>query len=164
MKRTLLLTISLLCAGCGASRQAARSAETLVRDTAAAGTSEMTADRTVQEQTATGQEFDEEVITVTTLYDTSQPADPATGTPPVKARTAQTRRTAVRTRQETAAAGAETRTQRTSQATAERSELNAAAETTVRRGMNGMQRLLCTGGLLAAAAAAVWLLLRRRLR
>lgn len=94
MKRTLLLTISLLCAGCGASRQAARSAETLVRDTAAAGTSEMTADRTVQEQTATGQEFDEEVITVTTLYDTSQPADPATGTPPVKARTAQTRRTA----------------------------------------------------------------------
>lgn len=95
MKRTLLLTISLLCAGCGASRQAARSAETLVRDTAAAGTSEMTADRTVQEQTATGQEFDEEVITVTTLYDTSQPADPATGTPPVKARTAQTRRTAV---------------------------------------------------------------------
>ena len=99
MKKILFLTISLL-AGCSASKQAMKSSETLFRDTMTTETTDTTTDRTEQELTATEQERDEEVITATTVYDTSQPIDPTTGTPPVKVYTEQIRRTSTKARQE----------------------------------------------------------------
>ena len=164
MKRTLLLTISLACAGCGVSRQAAKSARTLVRDTTSVGTTITADDRTGRTQHAACREQDEEVMTETLVFDTSLPADPATGLPPLRQRTTQTRRTATRTRQQTAAESAETRTRSVSREKAGHMELKSAAETASRRGMTAAQRTLCTLGLLSAAAVAAWLLLRRWLR
>ena len=160
MKKILFLTISLLLAGCCASQQTAKSAETVSRNTATTESTETTTDRTEQTQTVVKQERDEEVITVTTEYDTSLPADPATGTPPVKVRTTQVRRTATKARQEEKTESVETETQVSSQETVGHSESEAIVETTSRHGMNGVQRVLCTIGLLAIIGIAGWLLWR----
>lgn len=161
MKKILFLTISLLLAGCAASRLTVKSAETAFRDTATTESTETTTDRTEQTQTSAEQERDEEVITVTTIYDTSQPVDPATGTPPVKAHTTQLRRNTTKARQEAKIEGQETEMQIADKETIEHAERNAAVETTSRRGMNGTQRLLCTIGLLTVTGIAGWLLWRR---
>lgn len=158
MKKILFLTISLLLAGCCASRQTVKSAETVSRDTAATESTATTTDRTEQTQTAAEQERDEEIITVTTIYDTSQPVDPATGTPPIKAHTTQLRRNTTKARQETKIESLETAIQTASKETAEHTERDAAVKTISRRGMNGTQRLLCTIGLLAVAGIAGWFL------
>ncbi|WP_304721281.1 hypothetical protein [uncultured Alistipes sp.] len=160
MKKILFLTISLLLAGCGASRQVMKTAETGVCDMTSTEMAETTTDRTKLEQTSAEQERNEEVIIVTTEYDTSQPADPATGTPPVKVRTMQVRRTATKARQEEKTESAETETQVSSQETVGHSESEAIVETTSRRGMSGVQRILCTIGLLAIIGIAGWLLWR----
>lgn len=160
MKKILFLTISLLLASCGASRQTAKSVETVSRDTATTESTAATTDRTEQTQTATEQERDEEVITVTTIYDTSQPVDPATGTPPVKVHTMQMRCNTTKTRQEAKIESRETEMQIADKETIEHAKRNAAVETTNRRSMNGIQRLLCTFGLLVIVGIAGWLLWR----
>lgn len=160
MKKILFLTISLLLAGCGASRQAMKSTETAVCDMTATETVETTADRTELEQTSAEQERNEEIITVMTEYDTSLPVDPTTGTPPVKVRTTQVRRTTTKALQETKTESAETETQVSSRETVGHSESEAVVETTSRHGMNGVQRILCSIGLLAIVGIAGWLLWR----
>lgn len=161
MKKMLFPTISLLLAGCGASRQAAKSAETIFRDTATVGTAETASGRTEQKRTTAEQERDEAFVIVTTEYDTSRPVDPTTGTPPVKVRTERLQRTATKTRQKAASESEETETKRSGQETTGHTEQTAVFETTNRRGLNGVQRILCTIGLLAIAGIAGWLLLRR---
>ncbi len=161
MKKTLFLTISLLLAGCGASRQALKSADTFVCDTVAAETTGTTADRTELEQTSAEQERNEDIITVTTEYDTSLPVDPTTGTPPAKVRTTQVRRTATKVRQEAKTESAETETQVFGRETVGHSEGAAVVETTSRRGMTGVRRILCAAGVLALGGAAGWLAARR---
>lgn len=161
MKKILFLTISLLLAGCCASRQTAKSAETVFRDAATTESTETTADRAEQTQTVAEKERDKEVITVTTIYDTSRPTNPETGTPPVKVYTEQIRRTTAKARQEAKIESQETEMQTASKETAEHAERDAAVETTSRRGMNGTQRLLCTIGLFAVVGIAGWLLWRR---
>lgn len=156
----LLLTISLLLAGCSASRQATKSSETLFRDATTVEAAEATTDRMEQEQTAAEQERDEEVITVTTVYDTSRPTDPMTGAPPVRVYTEQIRRTSTKARQEARIERAETETQKTSQETVEHSEQTTIVEATRRQGMNAVQRILCSIGLLAVAGFAGWSLRR----
>lgn len=160
MKKILFLTISLLLAGCGASRQTMKSTETAVCDMTATEMVETTTDRTELEQTFAEQERNEEVITVTTEYDTSLPVDPTTGTPPVKVRTTQVRRTATKARLEEKTESAETETQVSSRETVGHSESEAVVETTSRHGMNGVQRILCTFGLLTIVGIAGWLLWR----
>lgn len=160
MTKILFLTISLLLTGCGASRQAMKSTETFVCDTVAAETTETTTDRTELEQTSAEQERNEDIITVTTEYDTSLPVDPTTGTPPVKVRTTQVRRTATKVRQDTKTESTETETQVSSQEMVGHSEGAAVIEMTSRRGMNGVQRTLCTIGLFAIVGIAGWLLWR----
>lgn len=150
----------ILAFGCNASRQTVKSTETVSRNTVTAENTKTTIDRTVQEQTIAEQERDEEVITVTTVYDTSQPVDTAKGTPPVKVLTMQLRRTATKARQEAKTENEETGTQIASRETDEHEERNAVVETTSRRGMNAAQRVLCTVGLLAVAGIAGWLLWR----
>lgn len=160
MKKILFLTISLLLTGCCASRQTVKSAETSSRDTGTTESTETTTDWTEQTQTAAEQERDEEIITVTTIYDTSQSVDPATGTPPVKAHTTQLRRNTTKARQEAKIESQGTEMQTASKETAEHTERDAAVEKISRRGMNGAQRFLCTIGLLAVAGIAGWLLRR----
>lgn len=161
MKKILFLTISLLLSGCCASRQSTKSVETVSCDTAVTESTATTTDRAEQTQTAAEQERDEEVITVTTIYDTSQPVDPTTGTPPVKVHATQLRRTTAKARQEAKIESLETEMQIADKETIEHAERNAAVETTSRRGMNGTQRLLCTIGLLTVTGIAGWLLWRR---
>lgn len=158
MKQILFLTISLLLAGCSASKQATKSSETLFRDMTTTETIDTTTDRTEQELTATEQERDEEVITATTVYDTSQPIDPTTGTPPVKVYTEQIRRTSTKARQEAKIESTSTEMQTTHQTTDEHSERAAIVEATSRRGMNAAHRILCTIGVLTIAGIAGWLL------
>lgn len=151
MKKILFLTISLLLAGCSASRQATKASETLSRDTMTNKTTDTTIDRTEQEQTVAEQERNEEVITVITVYDTSQPTDPATGTPPVKVCTEQIRRTLTSARQEAKIESTSTEMQTTCQTTDEHSEQTTIVDATSRRGMNAAQRILCTIGVLTIA-------------
>lgn len=158
MKKILFLTISLLLTGCCASRQTAKSAETGSRDTVTAESTETATDRTEQTQTAAEQERDEEVITVTTIYDTSLPTDPATRTPPVKVHTTQLRRNTTKARQESKIESRESEAQTASKEKAEHAERDTLVETTDRRGMNPAQRFLCTIGLLAFAGLAGWFL------
>lgn len=160
MRKIIFLTISLLLVGCCASRQTAKSAETASRDTATAENMKTTTDRTEQARTIVDQECDEEVITVTTVYDTSRPADPTTGTPPVKAHTTQLRRTTAKARQEANVEREETGTQTIGKETTEHAERDIFVETTGRRGMNPAQRFLYTIGLLSLAGLAGWLLWR----
>ena len=160
MKKILFLTISLLLAGCGASRQTMKSTETAICDMTATETVETTTDRTALEQTSAEQERNEEIITVTTEYDTSLPIDPTTGTPPVKVRTTQVRCNTTKAHQEAKIEIQETEMQIADKETIEHAERNAAVETTNRRGMSGTQRLLCTIGLLAIIGITGWLLWR----
>ena len=156
------MTISLLSAGCGASRQAMKTAETTICDTTSTEIVETTTDRTKLERTSAEQERNEEIITVTTEYDTSLPADPATGTPPVKVRTAQVRRTAAQVRQQTGTESRESAVRTLRRETAGHAERNAAIATAESRGPGPVQRVLCAAGVLALGGAAGWLAGRRR--
>ena len=158
MKKILFLTISLLLAGCSASRQVLKSEATEIRKEEAAVTAETTTDLAELTQTAAEQVRGEEVITMTTVYDTSQPADSKTGTPPVKVHTTQVRRTAAKARQETSAESRQEQVRTERQTIIEQTQTKTGVETKIRRGMNGMQRILCAIGLLAAAGIAGWFL------
>lgn len=164
MKRMKYLAFCLGCLilafSCSASRQTVKSTEAVSRNTVTAENTETTIDRTVQERTTDEQERDEEVITVITVYDTSQPVDTVTWTPPVKARTMQLRRTATKARQEAKIESEETGMQIANRETNEHSERDAVVETTSRRGMNTAQRILCSVGLFVVAGIAGWLLWR----
>lgn len=144
-------------------------------ETETSGTASLEAVGDRHEQTDTGTTTElrsnEEVTTTVREYDTEKPADPVTGTPPLKRETTQTRR---RTD-----AGRQTRT--TGQTIDERRELSGEsssheaaktelqetsgestrtdtdAETRERRGLNPLGRLLCTLGGLVIAARLAWL-------
>jgi len=134
---------------------------------------EAVGDRHEQTDTETTTELtsNEEVTTTVREYDTDKPTDPVTGTPPLKRETTQTRRKTDAGRQ----------TQTTGQAIDEHRELSGESssreaaktelqttsgesthtdtdtETHERRGLNPLQRLLCTLGGIAVAAGVVWL-------
>lgn len=122
-------------------------------------------------ETTTELTSDEEVTTTVREYDTEKPADPVTGTPPLKRETIQTRSKTDIGRQ----------TQASGQTIGEHIELSVGSssreaaktylretrdenthadtdtETRERRGMNHLQRLLSTLGGLVVAAGLVWI-------
>ena len=122
-------------------------------------------------ETTTELSSNEEVTTTVREYDTEKPIDPVTGMPPLKRETTQTRRKTDAGRQ-TQIAGqtidehrelsgesssweyTKTELQETSR---ESMHINTDTETRERRGLNALQRLLCTLGGLTVAAGIVWL-------
>ncbi len=122
-------------------------------------------------ETTTELTSDEEVTTTVREYDTEKPTDPVTGTPPLKRETTQTRRRTDAGRQtqttgqtidehrelsgeSSSHEAAKTELQETS---GESTHTNTDTETRERRGLNPLQRLLCTLGGLTVAAGLVWL-------
>lgn len=95
MKKSIYLiaAISLLLAGCSTTRKATATIHTVSAET----TETQRIKQTERETTQTiARQADTDIIVTTTIdeYDTTQPTDPATGTPPLKRRettTAQTR-------------------------------------------------------------------------
>ncbi len=108
---------------------------------------------------------DDQVEIITEIYDTTQPVDPATGTPPLKERTTQTRRRIEQTRQtvdtEQAVLTASTTENTTviQDETHTRQETDTAVEATEKKGLNWLQRTLCVVGLLALLYIGIRLLL-----
>jgi len=114
----------------------------------------------INTETTTELTSDEEVTTTVREYDTEKPPDPVTGTPPLKRETTQTRRKTDAGRQ-TQTTGqtidehrelsdksssrevAKTELQETSR---ESTRTDTDTETRERRGLNPLQRLLCTFG------------------
>lgn len=147
--------------GCGASRQIAKSDAVAICEAETATTSETTNGQTEQEQAVSEQERDEEAVSVTTVYDTSRPADPATGMPPVKERITQRRRTSTKTRLQASAGSRQTQVRTERRETTEKSQAATVMETTTRRGVNGAQCILFAIGLLVAAGTVGGWLWRR---
>lgn len=140
-------------------------------ETVSAESSEAVGDRHEQTDTETTTELssNEEVTTTVREYDTEKPADPVTGTPPLKRETTQTRRRTDAGRQ-TQATGRTIDEHRelsgeSSIREAAKTELQETSgesthtdtETRERRGLNPLERLLCTLGGLVVAAGLVWL-------
>lgn len=162
MKQVAQLVFCLvLLSGCGASRRTMKSDTVTTREAAAAAHAEQESNVKETTATQTEQSRDEEIITVVVEYDTSQPVDSSTGTPPVQRTIRQTRRTTATARQD-----AHTDTEATTKATAdtatgEKEQTTIQAEELTRRGLNGWQQILCYAGAAAILGLVVWLAGRR---
>lgn len=155
------LAIIPLLFGCGASRHVLKSntqAGIEVVETTHSGTEEK-ATEAVTVKTDVAQ--DEEVVTEITEYDTALPVDPATGTPPTKKKTTQTKRAATQVQQvaavdrNTSAGTFENRVH------SEKSDTATITEDTSRRGLNWAQSALCLAGIIAILTLVIWGLVRR---
>lgn len=111
---------------------------------------------------------DEEIIATTEEFDTSQPTDTLTGTPPLKSRRTETRRRISHEQEQTAATsdlqGSTVQTleaQSAEQAEeSERIDRNTEIEAEQRFGMTWVQRTLCNIGIAVLVGAVLWLVVR----
>lgn len=162
MKCTVQFALCLvLLSGCGASRRAIKSATEATREVAA--TTHIEAEALVSQETTmyTDLSEDEEVVTEVVEFDTTQPVDSLTGTPPVKRAIRQTRRTAATARQDVRA-DTEAVTKATVDTTvAVKEETTNFTQEQSRRGLNGWQQVLCYTGAAAIVALILWLVGRR---
>lgn len=122
-------------------------------------------------ETTTEQTSNEEVTITVKEYDTSQPTDATTGTPPLKKETTQTRSKADTGKQKQTVAKTTDHTRDTAsqghkeQATStdlqaekqQRSNADTLTITDEKRGLNTFQQIICAIGLLVIAGALVWL-------
>lgn len=107
---------------------------------------------------------DEEVETVTEVFDTSQPADSLTGEPPLKSRTTEHRRIASKVKEQ--ASETNDVQSRSEQNIEQQQEVQAVTDTAVetdthieevqRYGMTWLQRTLCYIGIAALVALLLW--------
>mgnify|MGYP001396027568 CR=1 FL=1 len=174
MKRLVLLTLILGLLSCSASRKVSSSIKTDITDKTEANVTQKrdkdSSGRTESHVTedSSGTKDKEVVIE---KFDTDKPTDPVTGTPPLKRETTQTRRKTDAGRQtqttgqtidehrelsgeSSSREAAKTELQTTS---GESTHTDTNTETHERRGLNPLQRLLCTLGGIAVAAGVVWL-------
>ena len=108
---------------------------------------------------------DEEVETVTEVFDTSQPADSLTGEPPLKSRTTEHRRTASKVKEQ--ASEINDVQSRSEQTTEQRYEGQTVTDTAIegdthieveqRYGMNWLQKTLCYIGIAAIVLLLLWI-------
>ncbi len=107
---------------------------------------------------------DEQVVTTTEEFDTSQPVDTLTGTPPLKSRSTEQRRTISHEQEQTAAATATQQTtastvdvqEQTQTAINESTDTRTDVEVKERFGMTWLQRTLCYIGIAALVAVLLW--------
>lgn len=159
MRYILLLVLTL--SGCGASIRAVKTQTEDIHVQAAEVHTETSATASAASHAATELRKDEEIITEVLEFDTTQPADPATGTPPLRRRTVQTRRAATQARQVATTSCREVAVETTAATAIEKSETKAATDERSRRGMNWMQRIACTLGVISLLALFASVALRR---
>nr|DAR27479.1 MAG TPA: hypothetical protein [Caudoviricetes sp.] len=154
------LLVLLLIGGCSPARRLSRSQAETKQEAQEVRHTESSTDSMAQVMTTTDLSKDEEVVTVLTEFDTSQPADTTTGLPPVKRRITQTKR-AVTLQTQVAEHTSQERSEQTEEVTAtEQVATTEVTEQTQRRGLNGVQRALCWIGLVAAVVTVVALIKR----
>lgn len=157
MRHAAIVVLMLLFLSCGTSRRTMKSDTDSTRKTTLIIQAET--DTTVTEQTTTHAELskEEEIVTEVVEFDTSRPVDPATGTPPVKRKTKQTRKATTEVQQDittdTEAAGLST----TSIQTTEKEIAVTHSEEKTRKGLNRLQQALCFVGASAIVALVLWL-------
>ncbi len=111
---------------------------------------------------------DEEVVATTEEFDTSQPIDTLTGTPPLKSRRTETRRRISHEQEQTAATSdlqgstVQTLEAQSAERTEESSRTDSHTETEIeeRFGMTWAQRTLCNIGIAVLVGAVLWLVVR----
>lgn len=111
---------------------------------------------------------DEEIVATTEEFDTSQPTDTLTGTPPLKSRRTETRRRISHEQEQTAAmSDLQSSTVQTIEAQSaeqaeesERTDRRTETETEERFGMTWGQKTLCNIGIAVLAGAVLWLVVR----
>ncbi len=195
MKRITVLAFSvLLVVGCSPAKNLYKSAEQTKDNTEQQLASknevviDSTAETSVRDVTATNAntasvaecETDEEVTTTVKEYDTDKPTDAATGTPPLKKETMQSRRKVSAEKQQKQTGQTTERTSVLSGTAHKQQTDNTDLHTTIqtrsdtvkqveseqKRGLNAFQRLLCYLGVIAVLGVAAWLcckLLKRHL-
>lgn len=159
--KILMLLAVLASAGCGTSRRAVKTQTRSVREQTTGVRIRTAAETSAQTAAATELRQDEEVVTEVVEFDTTLPADPATGTPPVRRKITRTRRAAAEARQSAASESRTVEVEAADSVAGERSAAATATEERSRRGMHAGQYLLCAVGLLALLGAGAWLRRRR---
>lgn len=172
-----ITTSVLFCTGCASCRNAQKTMTELseridlLQQTQAQMTESLTkiqADTTTQHLVRlldSQMDKDEEVETTTEVFDTTLPVDSLTGTPPLKSRTTEHRRTKT---QEQATASEQLDTQSGSmQTTEQRHEEQTVTDTAIegdthieveqRYGMNWLQKTLCYIGIAAIVLLLLWI-------
>lgn len=161
MKKIIFLAISVAAFGCNASRHTVKSDGTTAGETVATAAVTATGDMTEQTRTTTYVDRNEETVTETTVFDTSLPVDPATGAPPVRVRTVQRRRTTTGTTQNVSTDRRDSVTLAADSKEEGRIESRRVSETS-RKGLNPLQRALCSIGAVAVLFGMLWILRRFR--
>lgn len=111
---------------------------------------------------------DEEVVATTEEFDTSQPTDTLTGTPPLKSRRTEIRRRISHEQEQTVATSdlqgstVQTLEAQSAEQAEESERIDRSAETEIeqRFGMTWAQRTLCNIGIVVLAGAILWLVAR----
>lgn len=160
-RHACLLLAVIVFTSCGASRRAAKMQTATDIEQTAAGRTERTDTASRGRITATDIRQDEVLQTKIVEFDTALPPDPATGRPPVKRITTHSRRAAAQTRRTSATVEQEASRQQAETAAAVRSTASTVAEERSRRGLNGLQQVLCYTGAAAMLGLLLWLTVRR---
>lgn len=109
----------------------------------------------------TSREVDEEMVTTVVEYDTTQPTDPVTGTPPIARTVTQVRRTADKqSRDEHQQASGETAREITAETRQAENTVQVTQESE-KRGLSTAIKVLCGIGIIAVLGACYWV--RRKL-
>lgn len=157
MRHAVIVVLMLLFLSCGASRRTMKSDTDSTRKTTVIVHAKT--DTTVTEQTTTHAELskEEEIVTEVVEFDTARPVDPATGTPPVKRKTKQTRKATTEVQQDITTGTEAAVLSTTSVQTAEKEIAVAHSEEKTRMGLNRLQQALCFVGASAIVALVLWL-------
>lgn len=179
MKKVLVLAISLLLASCAVQKHTTRETQlegqtTEVSQTSVVQTTEAASTTQIAETISSSTDLaeDEQVTTEVIEYDTTQPTDSTTGTPPIKSRTTQTRN-------RTAYSNGTTQAQRQEAIESQSRQEVAVQQTqvadtqvtadvqvsdTTKRGLSWWQKTLCIVGIAALSYLAIRLFIKIRTR
>ena len=184
-RSTMLIVASIVmsalcCSGCASSRKAQKTITQLSEQIAHLRETQRSIDRrlsamqtdSIAQRSAVAidrrLDADEEVVATTEEFDTSQPTDTLTGTPPLKSRRTETRRRISHEQEQIAATsdlqGSTVQTLEAQSAEqteeSERTDRSTETETKQRFGMTWAQRTLCNIGIVVLAGAILWLVAR----
>lgn len=109
----------------------------------------------------TSREVDEQVVTTVVEYDTSQPTNPVTGTPPIARTVTQVRRTADKLSQDEHQQKTEETAREIAAESQQTEDTEQVTEISEKRGLSPIVKTLCCIGIVAVLGALYWV--RRKL-
>lgn len=171
---------ALCCSGCASSRKAQKTITQLSEQIAHLRETQQSIDRqlsaiqtdSIAQRSAVAidrrLDADVEVVALTEEFDTSQPTDTLTGTPPLKSRRTETRRRISHEQEQIAATsdlqGSTVQTLEAQSAeqteASERTDCSTETETEQRFGMTWAQKTLCNIGIAVIVGGVLWLVVR----